>query len=828
MGETFAWGFPELVPYMYPVFEEAWRTGLAQDVVEAPMMVERNGYKEEAFFTGNFTPIRGMAGNVVGLYNALFEVTRQKIHERRTNVLNRLAAIPGGLTIGEVYSHVLTSLRENPNDIPMAILYEADAEPELEKLTLRLRGQFGIPENHGFLRGGHALDEEDDDVLSIYRQALSDRVITKVDGRFDGLEWLGFQQPSDHVVTVKLSTGVRFFGFLTIGTNPYRPFDDTCEQSVKDLTRMISSVIASAWDADDLRKKQQSLESELQFSDMKLRHLVQHAAVGMALARPDGRIIWANEKFLSLAEMDVKKAGVLENIYEMFLEDDQTRAHDVCAGLIESGSHSSAELRLKRSFIPPVGNPEPAHIQMLAFAYKEKDNTISSMVCITDISRLKWAEAWQSRLVEDARHAKLQQEQFIDMVSHEMRNPLSAIFHSAETVYHLLDNVRSEVDMDLVPLPIVEAMRESISAASTILDCATHQKRIIDDILTLGRLKSTLLSVVPSAVRPTEMVDTVLSMFEAELRSSEISVDVVADQSIGDLGISHLYLDPSRVTQILLNLLTNAIKFVKTEPLRSIEIRYSASSLPPQSLSNTIISKGVHWAPKGDEAVDPTSEPVWGGGEILYFICCVTDTGIGMHKTELDKVFKRFEQASIQTFVSYGGSGLGLYIAKKITERMGGGIGVSSQVGKGSCFVFYIKTRRAKLNDHVLPMRPAARISETLSVKATTNVLLVEDNLVNQQVLTKQLTRLHFHVTVANQGLEALKILQTPDIHFDVVLMDVQMPIMDGLTCTKAIRALEKTGALKRRLPIIAVTANVRQERIDEAMAAGVVSRHDP
>lgn len=116
--------------------------------------------------------------------------------------------------------------------------------------------------------------ENQDGIVSIYRQAKSGRVVTAVDRRFDGLQWLGFQQPPHKVVTFALTTSVRLFGFLTVGTNPYRPFDDACEQFIKDLTRMVSGVIASAWDTEDLRKKQQQLQSELEFSDLKVRHLV--------------------------------------------------------------------------------------------------------------------------------------------------------------------------------------------------------------------------------------------------------------------------------------------------------------------------------------------------------------------------------------------------------------------------------------------------------------------------------------------------------------------------------------------------------------------------
>jgi hypothetical protein len=133
-------------------------------VVEAPMMVERNGYREEAFFTGNFTPLRGVDDDIEGFYNALFEVTAQKISDRRKSMLNLLAT-PDTLSTDAVYSHIIASLATDPLDVSMAILHEADTDTEPGKTILRVRGQLGIPEGHDLLR-----DEQDlEDTVGIMR-----------------------------------------------------------------------------------------------------------------------------------------------------------------------------------------------------------------------------------------------------------------------------------------------------------------------------------------------------------------------------------------------------------------------------------------------------------------------------------------------------------------------------------------------------------------------------------------------------------------------------------------------------------------------------------
>ncbi|KAF2790240.1 hypothetical protein K505DRAFT_251628 [Melanomma pulvis-pyrius CBS 109.77] len=818
MGQSFAFGFPELVPFIEPLFEQGLRSGVAQDVVEAPMMVERSGYREEAFFTGNFTPIRGVDGSIDGFYNALFEVTLQKITDRRTNMLN-LIATPGALSVRDVYSHIMTSLETDPLDVSMAILYEADTEAEPGKTLLRLRGQLGIPAGHGLLQDGQHL-EDSVGLMPLCRQAIATRVLTTPDERFEGVQWLGFNQTPQTIVTVALTTGVRLFGFLIIGTNPCRPFDGTGEQFMKDLARMASSVIASAWDVANLRKKHQQLQSELDFSDMKVRHLVQHASVGMAHAKADGSIIWANEKFFSLAGTSSVKHDSIDSIYQVFLDEDRQKAQQVWSRILSGENNVSAEIRLKRLFIPPVGDPEPAQIQILAFPYKEHGVTVSGMACTTEISRLKWAEAWQARIAEDAREAKRQQEAFIDVVSHEMRNPLSAIVHCADTISASLDDVQAK---ETIPDSILDALKENVSAASIILDCANHQKRIIDDVLTLSRLESTLLSVTPSASRPSKLVNSVMAIFEAELRSNSIATKVIAEPSIQQLAIEHLNLDSSRVTQIFMNLLTNAIKFVKSEKSRNIEVRYGATSLPPRD--TTCFgprSKDVHWAPKGKNATDVTGNPEWGTGEVVYLTFSVSDTGIGMRQNEIVKIFERFRQANIKTHVTYGGSGLGLFISKELTEKMAGEIGVMSYPGEGSLFVFYIKTRRVeKPSKELLPILPRTFPNGPEPSTRKLRVLLVEDNLINQRVLRKHLTKSDCEVHVANHGVEALDILRKPETRVEVVLMDMQMPVMDGLTCMSEIRKLEQEGQLAGRLPIIAVTANVRQEQIDTAITAG-------
>ncbi|EPS40369.1 hypothetical protein H072_5828 [Dactylellina haptotyla CBS 200.50] len=251
----------------------------------------------------------------------------------------------------------------------------------------------------------------------------------------------------------------------------------------------------------------------------------------------------------------------------------------------------------------------------------------------------------------------------------------------------------------------------------------------------------------------------------------------------------------------------------------------------------------------------------------LFLSFEVKDTGKGLTDDEKSMLFQKFSQASPRTHIQYGGSGLGLFISRELVQLQSGEIGVLSEAGKGCTFCFYIKVargesqgaelpvyarrivpgnfRRRTSGTLSLPMVPASRPASAgipVGISISDNagkrlegyqVLVVEDNLVNQNVIRKQLTKLGCKIQVANpaslvtrlanHGLEALeKIMQSNlymgamDEAYDltVILMDVEMPVMDGLKATGEIRKLEAEGSLVRRVPIIAVTANARPEQI--------------
>jgi CheY-like chemotaxis protein len=268
------------------------------------------------------------------------------------------------------------------------------------------------------------------------------------------------------------------------------------------------------------------------------------------------------------------------------------------------------------------------------------------------------------------------------------------------------------------------------------------------------------------------------------------------------------------------------------------------------------------YIPMRTEGKDTTASSEWGDGEVVYIHFAVQDTGKGLTEAEMKLLFQRFSQASPRTHITYGGSGLGLFISRELVELQGGEIGVSSESGKGSTFAFYVKARRssapAKDSEQSLweyaPGRkgsakslrasnirteaglnsalPSLERSPSSSAPETLKILIVEDNLVNQRVLAKQLRKAGCVVYLANHGGEAIERVKESrfwkgkeanglDIH--VILMDLEMPIMDGTTAVRKIREFQLAGDLVRHIPVIAVTANAREEQVMVTLEAGIV-----
>ncbi|KAJ5050835.1 uncharacterized protein L3040_002704 [Drepanopeziza brunnea f. sp. 'multigermtubi'] len=579
----------------------------------------------------------------------------------------------------------------------------------------------------------------------------------------------------------------------------------------------------------------------------KFQLMAELAPCGMFTLDPEGTITWANSQCYEMTgHSRDPDAHFPMSILSCIEHQDREAFKDEWKKLTLTKEEVSMELRLKRPWIQQESNDSVESVRdtrwilFLAVPQLDDDGILTSVLgCTTDISGFKFAEHIQMVSRVEAEEARRHQETFIDMTSHEMRNPLSAIMLSADGIANSIIGYQAQGGR--TPVISQELLEGNLEAAQTIVLCAQHQKRIIDDVLTTSKLNSSLLHVTPVSVHVETTVRRTLKMFERELVADNIQMSFDVEPSYHAVNVDFVFCDPVRVTQIFINLLTNAIKFTRSEPLRSISVSLGASVIEPPKDA----VPGIRWFPSKDSSSvqDLTLRPDWGTGQQIYLYFTVKDTGRGLSEQEKNRLFHRFSQASPKTHIKYGGSGLGLFISRELTELQGGEIGVDSTEGAGSTFAFYIKARRSvdlttnPLNVSTskldLSKTDGSTSPRTSKFERKYHILLVEDNLVNQKVLSKQLRNAGCVVHIANHGVEALDFLARTSLWTDcsksgigiiltLVLMDLEMPVMDGLQCTRRIRDLEREGKVDGHVPIIAVSANTRVEQLDMAIQAGM------
>ena len=898
MGQSYRAAWSEIWDSVEEIFRMAVTTGQATMKDDDCLFIQRafgEDRLEETYFTWSIIPLVGADGSVVGLYNPAFEKTRRKVAERRMLTLRECGEKTAlAQDIKGFWQQCLKGLEYNEYDSPFVLLYSVMDDLDSDSSSMHsnshggvrqcvLEGSLGIPPGHPAAAPRVDLRNGTEYFAQVFREAMKgDRplFLSTEDGTLDtslleGTELRGFGDPCTAAVCcpVHLSGTDSILGFLVMGINPRRPYDDDYSLYVQLLTRQLATSMASvvlfeeeiargrraarlaAQDRIELSEQLAIRTQEAVESETKFTRMAEFAPVGIFIADSRGRVTYINDKWYEISKVPKGLEGT-DKWMDSVKEEDQGELRRLWSDLVDNGIPLNTEFRFKRIWIDQNGNKGDTWVLASAYPERSADGNVKVIFgSITDISQQKWAEYFEKRGMEEAVEMKRQQENFIDITSHEMRNPLSAILQCTDEITTSL----TELQRDDFPQGLTgDLVKSAIEASGIIALCAQHQKRIVDDILTLSKLDSALLLVTPCDIMPKSVVQQALKMFEGEVQTADIKLNFKVDSSINELDVGWVKLDPSRLLQVLINLTTNAIKFTTTQAKRIINVTMGASLERPAKEGRV-----VSYFPPRSKKKDLTKSSEWGTGEKIYLHFAVQDTGRGLSDDEKKLLFLRFSQASPRTHVQYGGSGLGLFISRELVELQGGEIGVASKAGEGSTFAFYVKARRStKPRDDIQePPNPGARklsagkhamptnlkaplqspeISQDLNPslpeksrsKNAFKVLIVEDNLVNQKVLSKQLRNLGCVVHVADHGIECLDRLKESTfwkgkeyngLEISVILMDQEMPIMDGLTCTKEIRKLEEKGFVTSHVPIIAVTANARSEQIDTAMGVGMV-----
>jgi len=394
-------------------------------------------------------------------------------------------------------------------------------------------------------------------------------------------------------------------------------------------------------------------------------------------------------------------------------------------------------------------------IEFMSQARNEADDLNEELS--TEIEQRKRVEKELHKAKEIAEAASKTKSEFLANMSHEIRTPMNGVLGTLQLMQGT---------------DLTESQKQFVSIA---YNSGESLLSLLNDILDFSKIEAGKLDleIIPFGLH--NLCKELIILLKQKAAEREVVLETEIDSEIPNI----IKGDPVRIRQILINLMTNAIKFTEK----------GAVTLKASVLEKT------------EKTVRLRIE--------------VVDTGIGIEERSQRKLFNSFTQADGSTTRKYGGTGLGLAIVRQLVTMMRGRLGVESEVGKGSCFWVEVVFEIA---DIVMEetQRAVVEINETL----VGHVLLVEDNPVNQIVATKMLEKAGLTFEVANNGEQAMQRLSA-EHNFDLVLMDCQMPVMDGYEAAQALRKKEQENALDR-LPVIAMTANAMEGDKEKCFAAGM------
>ncbi|KAJ3793028.1 histidine kinase [Lentinula aff. detonsa] len=672
-----------------------------------------------------------------------------------------------------------------------------------------------------------------------------------------------------------------------------RPIDYLLKPfSSVELVRRVQTRLHTVRQKLELERQVQQRTTELDYAQQRYRRMTELAPVAIFETDDMDRslITFANERFFSLTGSPRSLPLRFDETIDLIESDYQPAAEQMWSEVLDSGKSTHLELQCV--------SPFPAMTWLCA----DFDYTVVGT--LTDQTEQRRFAAQQldaeRQKTDEAMNRRRQQEAFIDIVSHELRNPISAILQSANLLSGSktrLSSIFKElfVYFSMITQPgldvskiqsLLEESRSELEdvshAVASVELCARHQTIIASDILVVSRLDSNLLSIKPTTFHLMDELQNTLAMFtvQAETQAIEFKLDV----GLSVTNETRIIADPTRLGQILVNLISNSCRALESwAGNRQISFHVSLS----QSQPFKIPGQNHH-----RQASDPALE-----ASRIWVVFHISDTGPGIPVEDQARLFTRFNDVhttdtnATRRSSSLEGTGLGLYLCRKLAELQGGDIKFSGIPGQGAAFFFFIEARLAEdapfvgapiylqTSERYRPISssmiiPALNqihtamtsVSKSIASKhengepnlfgasmlaipvstrpqdaerqdhvrrAKINILIVEDNAINQKLLRRQIEKAGFTAHTANNGLEALQYLEATkyryqdlqsgtQIYPSLILMDLEMPILDGLEATARIRVWEAEDKLPGKLLIYAITGNARQGQIDAALAAGM------
>jgi PAS domain S-box-containing protein len=466
----------------------------------------------------------------------------------------------------------------------------------------------------------------------------------------------------------------------------------------------------------------------------------------------EGKITDMNEATANITGMTREELKGTD-FFDYFTE--PQKAREVYQEVFAKGSVADSPLTLRHK------DGKLTDVLFNGSVYKDDRGNVLGVVIVardvTDQKRIATELTEAKELAEKLAGAK---DQFLASMSHEIRTPLNGIIGFTKIL------LRNET---------TEKQRHQLDAIKTSSDILLV---LINDILDLAKIEAGKMNIETTELKLSELINSVLGSFELRFQEKELKINKQYDKNIPKILIG----DPVRINQILLNLLSNSVKFTGNGGQISVSVKL---------LSEDKVTTNI---------------------ELV-----ISDTGIGISQEKLGVIFQPFMQSSSDTARKYGGTGLGLSIVKQLLDLMGGTVSVKSEVNKSSCFTIILPLKKTTATEISKEIETKIHSDELLRL-GKLKILLVEDIPINQFLAQTILHDFGFETDTAENGKIAIQLLEKNQ--YDIILMDLMMPEMNGFEATQHIR--RKMQAPKSTIPIIALTADVTKADVDKCAEVGM------
>ncbi len=527
------------------------------------------------------------------------------------------------------------------------------------------------------------------------------------------------------------------------------------------LATEVTEQVAARRKVEEEQQRLQNVLGALQESETRFGTMLDNSPAAIYLKDREGRFILVNRLFEKIFQLPIEQ---IVGKTDLDIFQDRRLAEAVQANdrqVFETGQPAKFEEQA-----PGPGGPR-TYIS-IKFPLRDSAGLIYALCGIsTDITDRKKIVKELERAKEAAEAANLAKGEFLANMSHEIRTPMSGVLGMLELV---------------LGTQLSSPQRRYLQMAKTAADSLLQ---VLNDILDLSRIEADMLEmrVEPFALR--QCLESVIDLFAVKAREKNLHLDFKIDPQVPEILVG----DQARLRQVLVNLISNAVKFTERG---SVAISVSC----PEEAGSESDRRPLRFD--------------------------IRDTGIGIARQKRDRLFKSFSQVDSSLTRRHGGAGLGLAISQGIVKRLGGEITVESSEGQGSVFSFTASFGQGETKTESaagLAATPLAPAPQPAAEKSPVRILLAEDDPTIRELMALLFKQKGWQYRIAGDGREAVKTWEEGG--FDVVLMDMQMPEMDGFEATRAIRSQEAARGLKP-IPIIALTAHAMKEDQDRCLAAGM------